>query len=101
MFDRGSADQAFTKVDSKRLYDLLFMPDTEAVVQVVSRFVDERSAGETFSQWLERSGGAKAVGTTLGDLDAFPTPDEAPEFYVDFAETGPYEAVVGDSECAT
>jgi sulfite reductase (ferredoxin) len=72
-----------------------------AVVRVVERFVAERSAGETFSQWLDRSGGAKAVGTTLADLDRFPTPDEAPEFYIDFDETGPYEAVVGDSECAT
>jgi hypothetical protein len=31
----------------------------------------------------------------------FPEPDEAPDFYVDFDETGPYEAIVGDSECAT
>jgi hypothetical protein len=72
-----------------------------AVVQVVSRFVAERQAGEAFSSWLERAGGAKAVGATLAELDRFPTPDEAPEFYVDFDETGPYEATVGDSECAT
>ena len=31
----------------------------------------------------------------------FPTPAEAPEFYVDFGETGPYIAEIGDSECAT
>jgi hypothetical protein len=35
------------------------------------------------------------------DLDEFPTPEEAPEFYVDFDETGPYEKDVGASECAT
>ena len=30
----------------------------------------------------------------------FPTPEEAPDFYVDFDETGPYVAEVGDGECA-
>ncbi len=47
------------------------------------------------------AGGAAAVGKTLVDLDEFPTPDEAPDFYVDFDETGPYVAEIGDSECAT
>jgi hypothetical protein len=37
----------------------------------------------------------------LRDLDSFPPPDEAPDFYVDFGETGPYVAEIGDSECAT
>jgi sulfite reductase (ferredoxin) len=74
---------------------------SQAVVRVVGRFADERSAGETFSQWLDRSGGAAAVGTTLKELDSFPTPDEAPDFFVDFDETGPYVAEVGESECAT
>ena len=73
----------------------------KAVVRVVGRFAGERSAGETFSDWLVRSGGAKAVGEGLRDLDEFPTPEEGPDFYVDFDETGPYEAAVGDSECAT
>ena len=31
-------------------------------------------------------------GTTLKDLDVFPTPEENPDFYVDFDETGPYES---------
>jgi len=73
----------------------------EAAVRVVRRFADERSAGETFRGWLERSGGAKGVAEALKDLDQFPTPDEAPDFYVDYGETGPYVAEVGDSECAT
>jgi len=73
----------------------------EAVVRVVGRFAGERSAGETFTDWLDRSGGAKTVGEGLRDLDEFPTPEDGPDFYVDFDETGPYEAVVGDSECAT
>ena len=56
--------------------------------------------GETFQTWLARSGGAKGVGDTLTDLDHFPTPDVGPEFYVDYDETGPYVAEVGDGECA-
>jgi len=73
----------------------------QAVVRVVSRFAGERSAGESFTDWLDRSGGAREVGAGLKDLDEFPTPEEGPDFFVDFDETGPYEAVVGDSECAT
>jgi sulfite reductase beta subunit-like hemoprotein len=72
----------------------------EAVVRIVGRFNEERQPGEEFSQWLERSGGAKGVGETVKDLDHFPTPDEAPEFFVDYGETGPYVAEVGDGECA-
>ncbi len=72
----------------------------EAVVRIVGRFNEERQASETFQQWLERSGGAKGVGQTLKDLDQFPTPEEGPEFFVDYGETGPYVAEVGDGECA-
>lgn len=73
----------------------------EAVVRVVRSFADERQAGELFHEWLDRSGGAKEVALSLKDLDAFPAPEESPEFYVDFDETGPYEVLLGDSECAT
>ena len=73
----------------------------DAAVRVISRFVDEREAGEPFHRWLERSGGAPAVATGLKGLDEFPTPDEGPSYYVDFDETGPYVAEIGDSECAT
>jgi sulfite reductase beta subunit-like hemoprotein len=73
----------------------------EAAVRVVRRFADERDAGEPFHTWLERVGGPSSVAEGLKDLDEFPLPDEAPEYYVDYDETGPYEAVIGDSECAT
>ena len=73
----------------------------EAVVRVVGRFAGEREAGETFATWLNRSGGAGAVGAELKDLDVFAPPGEAPDLYVDFDETGPYVAEVGESECAT
>jgi sulfite reductase beta subunit-like hemoprotein len=74
---------------------------SEAVVRVVGKFAANRQPGETFAAWLARAGGAAAVGTTLADLDAFPDPDEHPDFYIDFDETGPYVKEVGESECAT
>ena len=46
-------------------------------------------------------GGAPAVAEGLRDLDTFPAPEDGPDFYVDYDETGPYEVAVGDSECAT
>ncbi len=72
----------------------------EATVRVVRRFADERQAGESFREWIDRSGGAKTIAAELKELDHFPLPDEAPEFYVDYDETGPYEAEVGAGECA-
>jgi sulfite reductase beta subunit-like hemoprotein len=72
----------------------------EATVRVVGKFVAERSAGETFTQWLERRGGAATIGAELKHLDVFPAPEENPDFYVDFDETGPYVAEVGVGECA-
>ena len=72
----------------------------EAVVRVVGRYATERTMGETFSDWLVRSGGPKGVAEGLKDLDEFPEPDAQPEFYTDFGETGPYEKSLGESECA-
>ncbi|MGY6501786.1 MAG: nitrite/sulfite reductase [Acidimicrobiales bacterium] len=72
----------------------------EAAARVVRRFAAEREAGESFRGWMDRSGGAKAIAADLKDLDHFPTPDEGPDFFVDFDETGPFSAEVGDSECA-
>jgi sulfite reductase (ferredoxin) len=73
----------------------------EATVRVVGRFAAEREAGERFDQWLDRSGGARTVGESLRDLDEWPLPEDRPDFYVDFGETGPYVAETGESECAT
>jgi sulfite reductase (ferredoxin) len=72
----------------------------EAAVRVIRRFAAERKAGETFRSWLDRSGGARGVGASLKELDHFPSPEEAPEYYADYDETGPFVAAVGDSECA-
>ena len=71
-----------------------------ATVRVIHRFAGERSAGETFTEWLAGAGGASAVAGELPDLDVFPTPEEGPDFYVDFDERVPYAAAVGPGECA-
>jgi sulfite reductase beta subunit-like hemoprotein len=72
----------------------------KAAARVIRRFNDERTAGEAFRSWMDRVGGATAVAESLKDLAEFPTPEEAPDFYVDYGETGPFVAEVGDSECA-
>jgi sulfite reductase (ferredoxin) len=72
-----------------------------ATVKVVARFAHERQAGETFRIWMDRVGGAREVAKDLKELDEFPMPDAAPDYYIDYGETGPYVAEVGDSECAT
>jgi sulfite reductase beta subunit-like hemoprotein len=72
----------------------------EAVARVVRRFAAEREAAETFQGWLARSGGAVGVADGLRDLDDIPLPDVAPDFFVDYDETGPFSGEVGDSECA-
>jgi sulfite reductase beta subunit-like hemoprotein len=72
----------------------------EAAARVVRRFAGERTAGESFRDWLERAGGAKAIAAELKELDVFPAPEDGPDFYVDYGETGPYEAEVGTGECA-
>ncbi len=73
----------------------------EAAVRVVHRFNNERTVGESFRAWIERSGGVKNIAAGLKDLDHFPAYDDDPAFYTDFDEADPYEAIVGDSECAT
>ena len=69
----------------------------EATVQVIGRYAGERNAGESFRVWLDRAGGVKTLAADLKKLDEFPTPEEAPDFYVDYGETGPYVAETGDS----
>ena len=60
-------------------------PEPMEATESVMRFID--SIGFDFKQ-------------NLKELDEFPDPGERPDFYVDFDETGPYEAVVGAGECA-
>ncbi|MBK5222762.1 MAG: nitrite/sulfite reductase [Acidimicrobiia bacterium] len=72
----------------------------EAAARVVRRFAAEREAGEKFRGWMDRVGGPKAIADDLRDLDHFPSPLEAPHFYTDYDETGPFSGEVGESECA-
>ena len=72
----------------------------KAAARVIRRFNDERSAGEAFRSWMDRVGGATAIADGLADLAEFPTPEDNPDFFVDYGETGPFVAEIGDSECA-
>jgi sulfite reductase beta subunit-like hemoprotein len=72
----------------------------QAAARVIRRFNDERTAGEAFRSWMDRVGGAVAIAEGLKDLDVFPSPESAPDYYVDYGETGPFVADVGESECA-
>jgi sulfite reductase beta subunit-like hemoprotein len=72
----------------------------DAAVRIIGKFADERNGGESFDSWLDRSGGARAVGELVKDLDEFPAPEDRPDFYVDFDETGPFSGEVGIGECA-
>ncbi|MFP5326666.1 MAG: nitrite/sulfite reductase [Acidimicrobiia bacterium] len=73
----------------------------KAAVHVIGRFAREREAGERFAEWLSRAGGATALAVELKHFDEFPSPEEDPDFYVDFGETRPYVKETGASECAT
>ena len=63
-------------------------------------FVGTRGPVQNLFDYLA-AGGAAVVGEGLKDLDVFPLPEDAPEFYVDYGETGPYVKEIGESECAT
>jgi sulfite reductase (ferredoxin) len=71
----------------------------DVTVEIIKRYSEEREPGENFGSWLERVGGAGEVAKSLSDYDNFPTPEEAPEFYVDYDETGPYTGEVFQGEC--
>ena len=62
----------------------------------------ERLSDRRVELWHRLSEGRDPdVATELKELDVFPLPDEAPDFYVDYDETGPYVVETGESECAT
>lgn len=71
-----------------------------AAVAVIGRYSAERNLGEKFQEWLARIGGPSAIAEELRHLDEFPLPEERPDFYVDYDETGPYVKEIGISECA-
>ncbi len=72
----------------------------EAVVFMVDRFSKERIENESFSDWIDRSGGSQLYASELSHLDEFPDPILSPDFYRDFGEDSAYVAEVGEGECA-
>jgi sulfite reductase (ferredoxin) len=75
----------------------------DAVIDVVRRFTGERTAGESFRSWMDRVGGAKAIGDTLKRFDVASTDglddSDTPQWAVDFDETAPFVVALGESEC--
>ena len=65
------------------------------------RFAAERVAGERFDEWLDRVAARPRSAKELSRPRRFAHPRGAPDFYIDFDETGPYVAETGESECAT
>ena len=59
-----------------------------------------RRARRSAAGWTA-SAAPRPLAEDLRDLDEFPTPEDGPEYYVDYGETGPYVAETGESECAT
>ena len=72
----------------------------EATVRVVGQFALQRRPGERFGDWIERTGGVDAIAKELKDLDQWPTPEDRPDYYVDFGEDTAYVPEVGEGECA-
>ena len=69
----------------------------------VAFLVGASKAGKSFLAIdfaLRMASGAKVLGNELKDLDFWPDPEERPDYYIDFDETGPYVAEVGEGECA-
>ena len=71
----------------------------EAVVAVVGRFRDERREGERFGEWVDRVG-AESIGESLAAFDQKRTREEAPDDFVDWGDTNPFEVILGRGECA-
>ena len=75
---------------------------SEAVVRVVGKFAAERQRRRDVPRPGSTAAAAPRPSARRSPTStSSPTPDEHPDFYVDFGETGPYVAEVGDSECAT
>jgi hypothetical protein len=45
--------------------------------------------------------GAKEIGASLADFDLKRSREEAPEDFMDWGETKPFQVILGTSECAS
>ncbi|MHB8342259.1 MAG: hypothetical protein ACYDB7_13990, partial [Mycobacteriales bacterium] len=71
----------------------------EAVVAIVGRYVQERGAGERFGDWVDRVG-PRALGASLAQFDAKRSRAEAPQDFLDWGDTQPFQVILGRGECA-
>ena len=70
-----------------------------AVVSVVKRYTLEQKPGESFGTWVERVG-PKEIGASLAEFDEKRSREDAPDDFLDWGETKPFEVILGTSECA-
>jgi len=88
----GSYGLAIGAVPSKRI--------PETVDRITSRYLAERQASESFQDYIKRIGKA-ACKSMLEDLMVVPGHDQAPEYYVDWADAREYTiGDIGIGECA-
>jgi sulfite reductase (ferredoxin) len=88
----GSYGLAIGAVPSKRI------PDT--VDRITSRYLAEKSNGESFQSWIKRIGKA-ASKAMIEDLTEVPAHDADPSFYIDWSDARKYTTGdIGVGECA-
>lgn len=71
----------------------------EVVVDLISRYESDRSAGESFRAWSDRVG-RDPLAEMLSSFDTLPSFEDDPDSYVDWDETAPFEVNLGQGECA-
>jgi len=71
----------------------------EAVVAVVARYAAEHDGQERFADWVDRVG-PEAIGAGLAGFDEKRPKTEAPEDFLDWGETRPFQVILGRGECA-
>jgi sulfite reductase (ferredoxin) len=88
----GAYGLAILAVPSKRI--------PEVVDRLTGKFLEEHAKGETFRQWVDRTGRAR-VRALIEDLAVFPTRQEDPSYYADWRDPREYTVSdMGTGECA-
>jgi sulfite reductase (ferredoxin) len=88
----GSYGLAIGSVPSKRI--------PEVVDAITARYVAERSAGESFQDWIARLG-KKELGAMIAGLKTVPAVEEDPSYYTDWGDARVFTmGDLGIGECA-
>jgi sulfite reductase (ferredoxin) len=88
----GSYGMPVGAIPSKRI--------PEVVETITTRYAADRTAGESFQDWIARLG-KKEVAALLADLKTVPAHDDDPSYYVDWADAREYSVGdIGIGECA-